>query len=265
MTDRGDNMIHVRRYKYGDEFQISKIITKDLYTENIKDYEEIKIKELANQLNKDFIKKRAEVFHAYVVLDDEKIIGVGMIGPYWGSSTESSFFTIFIDPEYKGQGIGRKIIKTLESDVYYKRANRIEIPASITGLNFYRHFGYGFKITDKVNGNIVDDEGEYRLEKYPKESYDNNQDIYNVRPYIDNKYHEFDDLIYSFIKKNFKDYNDFKKYIDSSTNDLYIIEYNGLNIGYFDRKNVNKIYLINEYKDSDIKENLRKQLILWEK
>lgn len=262
---KGDCMIHIRRYEYGDEFQISEIITKDLYTENIKDYEETKIKELAKNLNPDFIKKRAEAFHAYVVLDDEKIIGIGMIGPYWNSLTESSFFTIFIDPEYKGKGIGRKIIETLESDVYYKRANRIEIPASITGLNFYKHFGYGFKITDYVNGNIVDDEGEYRLEKYPKKSYYNTQNIYNVRPYIDNKYHKFDDLIYSFIKEEFRDYKTFKRYINSNFNDLYIIEYNGSNIGYFDRKDVNKIYLIDEYMDSDIKENLKKQLKLWKK
>ena len=51
----GDCMIHIRRYEYGDEFQISEIITKDLYTENIKDYEETKIKELAKNLNPDFI------------------------------------------------------------------------------------------------------------------------------------------------------------------------------------------------------------------
>ena len=59
-------------------------------------------------------------FHLQLLTDDEKIVGVGMIGPYWNSQTESSFFTIFIDPDYKGKGLGRKIIETLKEDEYYK-------------------------------------------------------------------------------------------------------------------------------------------------
>ena len=110
-------MIWVRKYKKDDEYEISKIITKDLYSENIKDYKKEDIDKLSKTLNPQFISKRAEMFHGYVVLDEDKIIGVGMIGPYWDSKTESSFFTIFIDPSYKGKGIGRKIIETLEKEI----------------------------------------------------------------------------------------------------------------------------------------------------
>ena len=48
-------------------------------------------------------------------------------------------------PEYQGKGIGRAIIDTLENDIYYLRAKRIEIPASITGVPFYLKMGYHFK------------------------------------------------------------------------------------------------------------------------
>lgn len=181
-----------------------------------------------------------------------------MIGPYWGSQTESSFFTIFIDPSYKGKGIGRKIIETLENDIYYKRADRVEIPASISGLNFYRHFGYGFKINDKVKGNIVDDEGEYRLEKYPKISYINTTDTYNIRPYINNEYHNFNEFIYSFVKNNYQNYQKFEQYLISNEDNLCIIEYKDKTIGYFDKTELNEIYLIEEYKNikNDIIENM---------
>ena len=251
-------MITVRKYIDGDEYEISKIIAKDLYTENIKDYSKESIDKVVESLNEDTIKKRAQVFNCYVVLDSQKIIGVGMIGPYWGSQTESSFFTIFIDPSYKGKGIGRKIIETLENDIYYKRADRVEIPASISGLNFYRHFGYGFKINDKVKGNIVDDEGEYRLEKYPKISYINTTDTYNIRPYINNEYHNFNKFIYSFVKDNYQNYQEFEQYIISNEDNLCIIEYNGKTIGYFDKTKLNEIYLIEEYKNNknDIIENM---------
>ena len=59
-------------------------------------------------------------------------------------------------------GIGRKMMETLEQDEYALRAKRIEIPASITGLSFFRKLGYEFK-----NGNDqMDEEMLYRLEKF---------------------------------------------------------------------------------------------------
>lgn len=48
-------------------------------------------------------------------------------------------------PEYQGNGIERAIIDALENDVYFLRAKRIEIPASITGVPFYLKMGYHFK------------------------------------------------------------------------------------------------------------------------
>lgn len=44
----------------------------------------------------------------------------------------------------------------------FLRADRIEIPASITAVEFYRKQGYEYK-----NGiNELDEEGHYRLEKF---------------------------------------------------------------------------------------------------
>ena len=126
--------IDARRYKDGDAPAICKIIREDILSENINDYTKKEIEDLISEQNEELIERRAKVFHVYVFTSKEKIIGVGMIGPYWDSLTESSFFTIFIDPLYKGKGLGRKIIETLEEDEYYKRASRVEIPASITAV-----------------------------------------------------------------------------------------------------------------------------------
>ena len=98
----------------------------------------------------------------YVICDGEKIVGTGTIAPYWGSETESILLTIFILPDWQGRGLGRLLIETLEQDEYAKRAGRIEIPASLTAVNFYRHLGYDYKngVTEPENGLL------YRLEKY---------------------------------------------------------------------------------------------------
>ena len=242
------NEIKVRRFIDGDEKEICQVIKKDLLTENIKDYSKEAIDKLINELNEDLIKKRANVFHAYTFLDDSKIIAVGIIGPYWDSSTESSLFTIFRDPDYIGKGVGRKIIETLEQDDYFKNADRVEIPASLTAVEFYKHMGYGFKRTKDIIGYIANEAGEYKMEKYPKIS-NNNVDLnqYNMRPYIDNEYHDYKEFIYRTKKEAYKKYVEecwgswneedqrryYKNFINEVCNDTWIIQLNGKDIGFY--------------------------------
>ncbi|MHC0552494.1 GNAT family N-acetyltransferase [Salinicoccus sp. CNSTN-B1] len=131
---------------------------------NIKDYSQEYIEDQVRQMDENFFIERAQFTNCYVFVDEntKDIIGTGSIGPYWGSENESSLFTIFVSPAYQEKGVGKRIMETLESDEYFIRASRIEIPASITALNFYLNMGYGFK--DDVGE--VDEEGLYRLEKF---------------------------------------------------------------------------------------------------
>ena len=152
----------IRRFTEDDAEKVSAMIIQTLKTTNSKDYSEEAINAFERQLQPSHILERAGWTHFYVVEDNDTIIGCGAIGPYWGSEAESSLFTIFVLPEYQGKGIGRKIIETLEQDEYFLTAKRIEIPASITAVNFYRKLGYDFK-----NGvDRPDEEQMYRLEKF---------------------------------------------------------------------------------------------------
>jgi len=257
--------IEFRKFKIGDEIKIENIIAKTLREVNIKDESIEEIEKLIEYLNKDRILYRAKKFHMYVICDNDKIIGVGAVGPYWDSLTEASLFNIFILPEYQGKGLGRKLIEILENDEYCKNANRIEVPASITGLEFYRHMGYVFK----KGGNIVDDEFCYRLEKFPKISNDNNDKFqYNMRPFIDNKYHNYYEFVYlcqkeayqSYIEDNSLEWNEeiqrdlFKKFITLNKDNIYIIQLNGKDIGFYNGNliddntyEVNDIYINKSY------------------
>ncbi len=154
--------MNIRRFREGDAEKVSEMIIHTLRISNSKDYTEEEILETEKQMQPENISQRAGWTHFYVAEDDDKIIGCGAIGSYWGSETESSLFTIFVLPEYQGKGIGRKIIETLEQDEFFLRAKRIEIPASITGVNFYRKLGYEYK--DGID--YPDEEHLYRLEKF---------------------------------------------------------------------------------------------------
>ena len=153
--------MEIRRFKETDAQAVSALIAKTLRTTNIRDYSREFIENEVKVLTPEYIAWRASWTHFYVVCEGESIIGCGAIGPYWGSETESSLFTIFVLPEHQGRGIGRKMIDTLERDEFALRAKRIEIPASITACEFYRKMGYDYK----SGMNTVDEEGLYRLEK----------------------------------------------------------------------------------------------------
>ena len=154
-------MIQIRRFTETDAQAVSELIIKTLLTTNTKDYPVEEMEELAQKQQPLNVFERASWTHYYVVEAENIIIGCGAIGPYWGKEDESSLFSIFVHPDYQGCGIGRMIMETLEKDPYFLRAKRVEIPASITGLNFYLKMGYDFK-----NGNKeLDDEHLYRLEK----------------------------------------------------------------------------------------------------
>ena len=152
----------IRRFQPEDAIETSGVIAKTLKISNSKEYSKEYIKANIVSHSAEILIERAKEGHMYVVCDDSQIIGCGAIAGYWGSTTESILLTIFVLPEYQGKGIGSKIIETLEKDEYFLRAKRIEVPASITAVEFYRKMGYDYK-----NGiDIVDDEQVYRLEKF---------------------------------------------------------------------------------------------------
>ena len=154
--------MEIRKLQEKDAEEVSALIATTLRTTNRKDYSSEFIENEVQALQPQTILRRASRTHFYVFCEDGKIVGCGAIGPFWGKIDESSLFTIFVLPAYQGQGIGRKIIQTLEEDEYFLRAKRIEIPASITATPFYRKMGYDYK-----NGITTPDaEGLLRLEKF---------------------------------------------------------------------------------------------------
>lgn len=151
----------IRMFQPEDAAELEQLITKTLKTTNSRDYSKECIEANIVSHSAEVLVDRAKQGHMYLVCDGMRIVGCGTIAAYDGSPTESILLTIFVLPEYQGKGIGRKIIETLEQDAYFLRARRIEIPASITAVEFYRKMGYDYK------DGITELDGEvYRLGKF---------------------------------------------------------------------------------------------------
>ena len=155
--------ITVRRFRQEDAEAVAALIRRNLLEVNSRDYSPESIQAMVASHDAQGVLRTASYAHMYVLTDGDEgeIVGVGAISSFWGSLTESILLTIFVKPELHGQGLGTKIIRTLESDELFLRASRIEIPASITGAPFYEKMGYGYK-----NGKVLDDEGFIRMEKF---------------------------------------------------------------------------------------------------
>lgn len=154
--------MEIRRFRQEDAVELESVITEALKVCNSKDYAPEYIEYNITAHSAEVLIERADNSHMYVACEDSRVIGCGAIAGYWGSTTESILLTIFVLPAYQGKGVGRKIIQVLEQDEYFLRAKRIEIPSSITAVEFYRKMGYDYKggIAELEDGVI------YRLEKF---------------------------------------------------------------------------------------------------
>ena len=161
-VDYVKNRVKARRFKKEDAKEVRNLIVRNFLEINSRDYGLSAMETLAKVYDEEKVLNVASYAHMYVFEFEEKIVGTGSISSFWGSETESILLCIFVLPVFHGNGIGSKIISTLEQDEFYVRANRIEIPASITATEFYRKFGYDYK--DGVKE--LDDERHYRLEKF---------------------------------------------------------------------------------------------------
>ena len=151
----------VRKYDEKDEDEVLNLIHRNSLEINSKDYGLEFMQNFVDVCDKNWLRKRASFCHMYVAEEKGRIIGVGGISSYFGSLTESIILNVFVLPECHGMGIGRRIVQTLENDEYGIRADRIEVPASITAKDFYYKLGYRFK--DDVEE--LDEEKHYRMEK----------------------------------------------------------------------------------------------------
>lgn len=152
----------IRRFREEDAGEVSAVICRTLRVSNTPDYGCDYIENTIKHFTPELVLERAGWTHFYVVCLEEKIVGCGAIGPYWGRENESALFNIFVLPQCQGLGLGKKLIAALERDEYFTRARRIEIAASITACQFYRALGYDYK-----NGiDTPDEERLFRLEKW---------------------------------------------------------------------------------------------------
>jgi len=152
----------IRRFAPEDAAQVLNIIHRALREVCSKSYPADIIAEVCDRFSIEQLHRQCMKYHMYVAESASgRLLGTGTIAPFRGSETESVLLTIYVLPDVIGRGVGSEIVRSLEKDAFFLRANRIEVPSAVNAVDFYRKMGYGFKGGREVIG----DDGLVRLEK----------------------------------------------------------------------------------------------------
>ena len=126
------------------------IIHRCLREVNAADYGETAIQHYLSVFTENWLADIIATRHYYEVWYDGQIIACGGVSRDLNKDKQSYFTAIFVNPDYRGMGIGRVLIKHLERDEWCLDSQLIEIPASKSSHGFYYRLGYAYRTTPPI-------------------------------------------------------------------------------------------------------------------
>lgn len=125
----------IRKLKKEDATEVSHIIRRCLREVNSKDYPKKAIISLCDFFTPDLIIKNMGDRTIYVAVEDDKVIGTA-------SLKGDTVFTVFVNPDYHGRGIGSKLMDKVEKLAKDKKYKILKVPSGLSSVDFYKHRGY---------------------------------------------------------------------------------------------------------------------------
>lgn len=141
--------------------KLSQIIIRNLLEINIRDYSRKEMEHTAESFGIPQVMEMAAWRKIFVALEEREPVGILTVVPSWGyREGYYHFLTIFVQPEFHGRGIGRRLIEAGEEYVRQRGGRKITIPSSLTAHGFYHKMGYSYAQS------APNQEGHYVMEKY---------------------------------------------------------------------------------------------------
>ena len=131
----------IRKYKPGDETDISALISRSLIALNNADYPGQVIKNMCQRYSPSNIAELSHTRDIFVAEEDGEIVGtVNLEGPkgrlFMGA------YALFVDPQSIKQGIGRSLMELAEEKAKSIGFRQIRVTSSLTARKFYEKIGY---------------------------------------------------------------------------------------------------------------------------
>ena len=145
---------------------ILNIIVRCMKEVNYKDYTDEQFNKYLNTFTKEWLTNIIITRHYYEAWHDGKIIASGGVSRDYGQEKQSYFTAIFVNPDFRGLGVGKDLILFLEQDEWCLDSNLIEIPSCKSSHGFYHKLGYEYHTNPPV---FNEQDGSTIMYKYVEE------------------------------------------------------------------------------------------------
>lgn len=127
--------MRIRKFEPEDAKEVSRLISRALREVSIRDYSRDVIENVESDYKPSELVKKSNKRDIFVAETKERIKGTA-------SLENNTIYSVFVDPEFHRKGIGRKLMEQVESVAEKRGIKRLEVPSSVTSVEFYRKLGY---------------------------------------------------------------------------------------------------------------------------
>lgn len=127
--------IEIRNFTKADARAASHIIERNLVEINCRDYPTKVIDFMKSLYTPEYLIDAMDRRCMIVALDGSEIIGISAL-------EDNVIYTVFVNPDYHGKGIGAMLMKKIENYALSKDINLVILYASLSAHEFYSKLGY---------------------------------------------------------------------------------------------------------------------------
>jgi GNAT superfamily N-acetyltransferase len=127
--------LQIRTYQPGDDRRLADMVKRCLVQVNSRDYSSQVIDRLCLYYSPERFIELSRRRRIYIAGSGSNVVGTV-------SREDNQVNTMFVDPDWTGHGIGRQLMRHIESLAAQEGHDTMETEASITAHNFYRRLGY---------------------------------------------------------------------------------------------------------------------------
>lgn len=130
-----ENDLFVRRAEPSDAKHIGALVRRTLRISNAADYSNETIERVAANFTAEYVEALMRTRTVVVALWDQKIVGTA-------SLEQDNCRTVFVAPEMQQRGVGRQLMKKIETVAQHAGYAAVQVPSSLTAVGFYEQLGF---------------------------------------------------------------------------------------------------------------------------